>query len=163
MPEWVKGNHCWMFASQAWDVDAAETEHFFGINGNVQSASILGQFMAQPGVLRGFNVYVGLNTSGCDIDVKFFRYIFTAPTTYSARQEFTLFTIPAGGTGYFCAPKITTELASRSWARFDRVGIMSDRACDFGIARNWTVGCCLEITEEELLDTQNPPNRAPLF
>ena len=158
MPEWVLGNQVLTTSAFGWRMQAGLTSKRRGLLLTDEPTNPE-SFMFQPGILRGFNVYVGQNDSSTDLDVIFRKQVYNGVAGHGSVIQFTLFTIPAGETGDFCAPKITTELSDRSWARWDKCGIVQTRSGDTGGITKLTVGCCLEITEETTLDTQQPPNR----
>ncbi len=161
MPVWVRGNQVYTQSTNDWRLGLSSSfiRHsiFLGDADGSQT-----QLMMQPGVLRGLNVFISRNDGfGNDLDIKFAREVYDGGTGWAAETEFTLFTIPSGEVGHFCAPKITTELADRSWARWDRCSIMQRREAGLGgIVDHWTIAVLVEITEETLLDTTFPPNRA---
>lgn len=169
MPDWVKGNFCWMNTSRRYELGTSTKVRRYGINGQVVNQGIsqlLTQFMFQPGIVRGLNMYVGLNTSVADIDISFIKEVYTSPTSYGSEIDHVLFTIPSGETGYFCAKPILTndagvDLANRSWARWDKAGIKIERSTIGLLFLQITLGVCLEITEEELTDTTGT-NRLPV-
>jgi len=158
MPDWVLGNHVFITSAFDWRMQAGLTSKRQGLLLTHEAGSPE-NFMFQPGILRGFNVYVGQNDSATDLDVRFRKQVYDGTAGYGSAILFTLFTIPAGETGDFCAPKITSDLSDRSWARWDICGILQSRSGDTGGITQLTVGCCLEITEETALDTGQPPNR----
>ena len=160
MPDWVTGNQVYISSNEHFHIQAGQDDERHGLLLTDEAVGLGAEnFMAQPGVLRGLNVFAGANSSSQDLDVLFRKRVYNGVAGYGAIVDFTLFTIPAGETGHFCAPKITTELSDRSWARWDRVGMTQKRAGDNGAVTNWTIAVCLEITEETLTDTQAPPNR----
>jgi len=159
MPDWVLGNHVFITSALQWRLEAGLTTKRHGLFLTDETSSAPENFMFQPGIIRGFNVHVGQNDSSTDLDIKFRKQVYNGTAGHASATLFTLFTIPAGKTGDFCAPKITTELSDRSWARWDKCGIAPTRSGDTGGITQVTVGCCLEITEETALDTQQPPNR----
>jgi len=161
MPDWVTGNHVLITSTFGWRMVGAQTSNRRGLFLTDEFISNPETFMIQPGVLRGFNMYVGANDSSTDVDIKFRKQVYNGVAGYGSTILFTLFTIPANTTGDFCAPKITSDLSNRSWARWDLCGITQTRLEDVGNGgiTKITVGSCYEITEEEALDTGQPPNR----
>ncbi len=157
MPEWVRGNQVHTASHTSWDVQTGGRGQDIGLFLVGDGSEF--NFMVQPGVLRGLNVFIASNTSSTDLDVQFVKQVYDGGTGHGSEIVFTLFTILVGETGHFCAPKITTELADRSWARFDRCSIRLNRSLTSGNIRKWTIASLVEITEETLLDTQQPPNR----
>ncbi len=167
MPTWVRGNQVYNYSSRHWRISLSTLELTHGIllgaHGSGGTNSL--NFMMQPGVLRGLNVHISNNISGRDLDINFSKQVWDGGTSWAAETEFTLFTIPAGETGHFCAPKITTEVADRTWARWDKVGIKQNRTDTIGptgVIDHWTIAVALEITEETLIDTEGLPNRATI-
>ena len=159
MPDWVTGNQVYISSNQQFRIVAGDLVTRTAMLLTEEATSEPANFMFLPGILRGFNVFVGTNTSSADLDINFGKQVYNGVAGHASETEFTLFTIPAGVTGNFCAPKITTELADRSWARWDLCAIVLRRTGSGGELIRWTAACCLEITEETLLDTQQPPNR----
>ena len=159
MPTWVRGNDVFIGAHSGIALFVGNFTERVPLNLDEESPSDPLNFMVQPGVLRGWNMFVGTNTSTTDIDINFAKEVYDGGTGYAAETEFTMFTVPAGELGYFCAPKITTELADRSWARWDKVGVIMRRSAATGSFIRLTFACLLENIEETLLDTQQPPNR----
>ncbi len=160
MPTWVRGNQVHTASKTGWDVQTGGNQIDLGLFLAQEFAGGSANFMMQPGVLRGLNVFISTNGSSTDLNVQFVKKVYDGGTGHGSEIIFTLFTIPAGETGHFCAPKITSELADRSWARFDITGIRLKRSLNLGNIRRWTIATLVEITEETLLDTQQPPNRA---
>ncbi len=158
MPVWVRGNQVYTQSTNDWRLGLTSQfkRHSIFLG---DADGVTTQLMMQPGVLRGLNVFISRNSSGVDLDINFAREVYDGNLGWAAETEFTLFTIPAGEIGHFCAPRITSELADRSWARWDRCSIFQRRTGS-GIIDHWTIAVLVEITEELLLDTTFPPNRA---
>ena len=158
MPVWARGNQCFTVTTNKYDFIGGTTLKM--PIAFVNEPSSLGDWMVwQPGVIRGFNMYVGTNTASQDIDVQFRKLAWDGDTGYTT-THFTLFTILAGETGYFCASPVgdAADLASRSWASRDQISIRLRRDFGGGAMEKITWGCCLEITEEALVDNDGPPN-----
>jgi hypothetical protein len=156
MPTWVKGNHAWITSSKRFDLLGGTNEYvFIGFEPRTPETFWT---IPQPGRLQGYNVYVGQN-SGDDTTIKLSRKIYNEDTNgYGGEIKTDLLVIPAGETGYFCMDPSSVSIASRTWARNDKLRISMERPTSSNSITNLTLGIMIEIIEEYLFDNDYPPN-----
>ena len=163
MPIWVKGNQCFMITTTAYDVgatvnpqinDAVIPNTLVNTNGTTNFRTPI----FQPGVVRGFNMYVGTNTSSVDVTLSLKHGKWNGGTGHPITTTI-LFTIPAGETGYFCMDPSVIAESDRTWAARDEIQFeIKQPQPASGNCEKLTFGVCYEITEEYMLDNNFPPN-----
>ena len=156
MPIWAKGNHVFTVSTESNEFTNGTTSRLMQPT-FAETGGDVDWFPFQPGIVRAANMYVGTNTSGDDIDFDFRHLVWDGDKSYSTVYT-TLFTIPAGETGYFCSDESLVSETLRSWASRDQIGFRLIRDSSGGVLNGLTFGCCLEITEEYMLDNDFPPN-----
>ena len=160
MPVWVKGNQCFMTSTTAFNVgDSSGAFKVFNPTLVPATSTPPLSLIWQPGVIRGFNMYVGANTVNKDVTLSLLHGKWNGGTGHPI-TETVLITIPVGETGYFCMdPNIISE-AVRTWKSRDEIQFKLIRVGTpvSGNFQNLTLGVCYEITEEYMLDNDYPPN-----
>ncbi len=159
MPVWVKGNQCFMITTTAYDVGDPFFDHFIPntlVNQNPKGKTTL---IWQPGVIRGFNMYVGENTSDKDVEIRLIHGKWDGGSLHPETTT-VLFTIPAGVSGDFCMKPSLIAESIRTFAARDEIRFQIEfvGGTATGDCRYLTWGVCYEITEEMMLDNDWPPN-----
>ncbi len=161
MPVWVKGNQCFMVSTTKYDLGAIPGRFDITFNPTLlkPAAQSTLSLIFQPGVVRGFNMYVGENTLNKDVTLSLRHGKWDGDALHPITTT-VLFTIPAGESGYFCMnPSLIVE-SVRTWQARDEIQFKLERvgSPSTGNCRFLTFGVCYEITEEYMLDNDFPPN-----
>ncbi len=162
MPVWVRGNQCFMITTTAYDIGSSvnpQIEDVVITNTLVNSGTsvLVRTPIFQPGVIRGFNMYVGTNTSNKDATLSLLHGKWNGGTGHPITTT-VLFTIPAGETGYFCMDPSLIAESVRTWKARDEIQYEFLADNPTGNIEKLTFGVCYEITEEYMLDNDFPPN-----
>jgi len=158
MANFVKGNYCWQTSSEETDMpDGSTFDRYMNMNllrvSNTSSAA--STYAHQQGRLKALNMHIVKNTSLTETTARFTRRVWNSGTnSWNNQSDITLITIPAGESGYFCS-SLSEADTTCAWLKKDIVGLRFNRVGPglTGDVTGITTGICLELTEEERLDT----------